>query len=236
MNPLKIALFALLSACLPVSAEMVFKSLLVEIDAKAGENQVTGEFPFEIKGDSETIVSYDALCTCLAGRVEPLLADRSPKLHWKAGEKGVIKARFDTSRFLGTVDKALELKLNGRDPVILTVRVNIPDLVQLEPNTLRWETGGEADEKVIKITVNHTKPIKIISHSSNKDEIYPYELKTIKEGWEYEIRVQPRNTIESGMGMISLRTDCEIPKFKRAIVYVVTKPKLKVRPVVGAVK
>jgi hypothetical protein len=38
------------------------------------------------------------------------------------------------------------------------------------------------------------------------------------------------------MGMISLRTDCEIPKFKRAIVYVVTKPKLKVRPVVGAVK
>lgn len=236
MNPLKVALFAFLSVSLPVSAEMVFESQLVEIDVKPDEDQVTGEFPFEIKGDAETIISYDALCTCLAARVEPLMPDRSAKLHWKVGDKGIIKTTFDTSKFLGTVEKAIELKLKGRDPIILTVKVNIPQVIQMEPNTLRWEKGGEADEKVIKIKVNHTKPIKIISHSSNKDEIYPYELKTIKEGWQYEIRVKPKNTTESGMGMISLRTDCEITKFKRAIVYVVTKPKLKIRPVTGAAK
>jgi len=169
----------------------------------------------------------------LAGRVEPLLPDRSPKLKWEPGGKGVIKARFDTSKFLGTVDKAIELKLKGKkEPIILTVRVHIPHLVKLEPSTLKWNTGEEAEEKVIKITMDHTSPIKILSHSANNEKTYPYTLKTIKEGKEYEIRVKPTDTSQSGMGVISLRTDCEIGKFKRANVYVVTRPKL--RPTAGA--
>jgi len=189
---------------------------------------VTGEFPFVIEGDSETITEYEALCTCLAARVEPLLPDRSAKLHWKVGEKGVIKARFDTSKFLGTVDKAVRLRLDGqKEPVILTVRVHIPELVKLEPATLKWDKGAEGVEKVVKITMNHTSPIRIVDHSANNEKTYPYELKTIKDGHEYEIRVKPTDTSESGMGVISLRTDCEIPKFRRANVYVVTRPKLK---------
>ena len=237
MNLLKIIFFTVVSGALPLAAEMVFKTTLVEIQVEPGQNQVTGEFPFEIQGTDETIVTYDALCSCLAGRVEPLLPDRSAKLAWKVGEKGVIKARFDTSRFLGTVDKAIELKLKGRDPILLTVRVHIPNLVELEPNTLRWDTGGDTEEQVIKVKINHSKPINIISHSANNEKIYPYELKVIKAGWEYEIRVKPTTSAETGIGAISLRTDCDIPKFKRAAAYVVTKPKLKARSAVtGAVQ
>jgi len=228
MTLLKVALPFLFASALSLQAEMVFEKTLVEIDVDPGANEVTGEFPFEIKGSEETIASYDALCTCLAARVEPLLSDRSAKLQWKPGETGVIKARFDTSKFLGTVDKAIELKLEGRkEPIILTVRVHIPELVKLEPATLKWDKGGEAEEKVIKITIDHTSPIKIISHSANNEKTYPYTFKTIKEGKEYEIRVKPIDTSESGMGVISLRTDCEIGKFKRANIYVVTRPKLK---------
>ena len=230
MRLLKIAIYTLLSLSASVSAEMAFESQLVEIQVKHDQNEVTGEFPFEIKDSEETIVSYDALCTCLAGRVEPLMPDRSPKLHWKPGEKGVIKARFDTSKFLGTVDKAIELKLEGKEPIILTVRVHIPQLIVLEPQTLKWDKGGDGAEKVIKVKVNHDKPIKITSHSANNEAVYPYEFKTIKEGWEYEIRVKPKSTAEAGIGVISLRTDSEVPKFKRAVAYVTTRPKLKTRP------
>lgn len=237
MNYFKAAIISLAGSVMSLSGKMVFETKLVEIDVKPDETFVTGEFPFEVTGDGETIISYDALCTCLAGRVEPLLPDRSAKLNWKAGEKGVIKARFDTSKFLGTVDKAIELKLKGEaKPVHLTVRVNVPELVQLQPSTLKWDKGGEATEQVVKIKINHTEPIKIISHSASNDKTYPYELKTIKEGWEYEIRVKPTDTTQSGMGMISLRTDCKISKFKRATVYVTTKPKLKVKPLLGAQK
>lgn len=225
MKSLTVSLILLFSTLERISAEMIFQSNLVEIEVQHDQNEVTGEFPFKIEGSEETILSYDALCTCLAGRVEPLLPDRSAKLHWKPGEKGVIKARFDTSKFLGTVDKAIELKLKGRDPIHLTVRVHIPQLLKLEPNTLKWEKGGIADEKVVRITVDHSKPIHIISHSATNDTVYPYELKTIKDGWEYELRVKPKDTGAAGVGVISLRTDCEVPKFSRAVVYVTTRPK-----------
>ncbi len=211
------------------SAEMVFESQLIEIQVGYDENVVTGEFPFEIKDSEETILSFDALCTCLAARVEPLMPDRSAKLHWKPGEKGLIKARFDTSKFVGTVDKAIELKLKGREPIHLTVRVHIPQLIELEPNTLKWEKGGVTDEKLVRIKIKHSEPIRIISHSATNDQTYPYKLKTIKEGWEYELRVQPTSSASSGMGMISLRTDCKVPKFKRAVVYVTTRPARKER-------
>ena len=230
MKLLKVTGCVLLGLSGSLLAEIVFEKSLVEINVGHDQSEVTGEFHFEIKGTEETIISYDALCTCLAGRVEPLLPDRSAKLHWKPGEKGVIKARFDTSKFLGTVDKAIELKLKGKEPVALTVRVHIPQLVQLEPQTLKWEKGGEATEKVIKVKINHDKPIKIISHSANNDSVYPYELKTIKEGWEYEIHVKPSSTAEAGIGVISLRTDSKVAKFKRAAAYVTTRPKLKARP------
>jgi len=232
MKSLKVfsCLFLLFGLTAPLFAEMVFEKTLVEIKVGYDENEVTGEFPFQIKGTEETIMSYDALCTCLAGRVEPLLPDRSAKLHWKPGEKGVIKARFDTSKFLGTVDKAIELKLKGKEAIALTVRVHIPQLIELKPQTLKWEKGGEATEKVIKVKINHDKPIKITSHSANNESVYPYELKTIKEGWEYEIRVKPSSTDDAGIGVISLRTDSKIAKFKRAAVYVTTRPKLKDRP------
>ena len=221
-----ISLFFALAVVSP--AEMVFEKALIEINVGADEDVVTGEFPFVIKGEDATITEYEALCTCLAARVEPLLPDRSAKLSWKSGEKGVIKARFDTSKFLGTVDKAIRLRLKGqKEPVILTVRVHIPELVKLEPATLKWDKDGEAVEKVVKITMQQAAPIRIVNHSANNEKIYPYELRTIKEGFEYEIRVKPTGTSESGMGVISLRTDCEIPKFRRANIYVVTRPKLK---------
>ncbi len=235
MNCFKATALVFVGMGMSLSARMVFETKLVEIDVKPDETFVTGEFPFEVTGGGETIISYDALCSCLAGRVEPLLPDRSAKLSWKAGEKGVIKARFDTSKFLGTVDKAIELKLKGeKEPIHLTVRVNVPDLVQLTPSTLKWDKGSEAVEKVIKVKITHSEPIKIISHSANNEKTYPYEFKTIKEGWEYEIRVKPTDTAQSGMGMISLRTDSKISKFKRTTAYVTTKPKLKMKPLSGA--
>jgi hypothetical protein len=237
MNYFKATALSLFGTIMSLSAKMVFETKLVVIEANPDEIFVTGEFPFEVTGDGETIISYDALCSCLAGRVEPLLPDRSAKLNWKAGEKGVIKARFDTSRFLGTVDKAIELKLEGeKDPIHLIVRVNVPELVQLKPSTLKWDKGSEAKEKVIKVKINHTDPIKILSHAGNNEKAYPYELKIIKEGWEYEIRVKPTDTSQSGIGMISLRTDSKIGKFKRATAYVTTKPKLKMKPLTEARK
>lgn len=226
MKRLAYPLLFLTSALAPVCGEMVFDSKLIEIHASPDDKSVRGEFTFEIKGKDETIKNYDAKCTCLAARVEPLNPDRSTKLEWKVGERGQIMAQFDVTNFRGTVDKAIELNLvDGDAPIVLTIRVHVPELVKLEPSSHKWDVGSLSEEKTFKITIDHSEPIKILSHSGNNPN-FPYELKTIKEGWEYEVTVKPKSTEGSGIGMLSFRTDCKYARFNRNIAYVVVRPKL----------
>ena len=224
-------IIALIGVCGPLSAEMVFENKTVEIVVEPGQNLAMGLFPFKIVEKDEVIVKADAFCTCLTPQV-PLGVDRTPKLNWKVGEKGVIQGRFETKQFLGTVEKSIKIFLAGRDePMILNFKVVIPELIKIDPSTLKWSKGGLADERVVRITVNHDKPIKILSDMGNNDKVFPYQLKTIKEGWEYELRLKPTSTEKPGMGMISLRTDSPFPRFKRRVLYAVVQPKMSGKPV-----
>lgn len=212
------------------AAKMAFDRELVEIEVGPGQEVVTAAFPFKIVEDDETIEKVEVLCVCLGARVEPLNPDRSAKLNWKVGEEGVIKIRFDTSKFLGTVEKAAALKLAGtEEPIRLITRVTIPELIKVEPTTLKWAKGQEAEEKIATVTITHDEPIKILSHAGRNTEDFPYTLVTVEEGRKYEIHMKPTSTAKSGMSMVSLRTDSEHPRFKRAAVYGVVRPELRKR-------
>lgn len=224
MNFVKSFLFLSLILGLPISAEMVFETQLLEVTVAPDQYEVVGEFPFKIEGGAAEVVKYEAFCTCLEARIEPLKPDRSPKLHWAEGESGVIKTKFDTSKFLGTVEKSIKLTLVGvAEPVVLTMRITVPEILKVEPGTLRWDLNGEMDERTVKITVNHTKPINIRTHRSNNMEMFPYEFKVIREGWEYELKVKPAQNKTPGIAVISLLTDSELPRFKRLSCHAVVR-------------
>ena len=211
---------------LSVSAEMVFKSKLVEVTASADAKVVTAEFPFEIKGaEGAEIISHDAPCSCLTAKIFPLKADRSVKLKWAEGESGKIVGRFEMGNFKGTVDKAILLNMKGKkEQVQLVVRVHIPVLFEIEPSTHFWELGGPATAKKFKIKVNHAEPIHILKLMGQMEE-FPYEVKKIKDGWEYEVTVTPKSTAEPGMGRLAFFTDCSIKRHKRHQVFTVVRAK-----------
>jgi len=228
MNFVKSFLFLSFILGLPISAKMVFETQVLEVTVPPDQYDVIGEFPFKIEGGPAEIIEYKALCSCLEARVEPLMPDRSTKLHWVEGESGVIKTKFDTSKFLGTVEKSIQLTLAGvEEPVILTMKITVPEVLQVEPGTVRWDLNGEMDERTVKITVNHTKPIHIRTHRSNNEAMFPYEFKVIREGWEYELKVKPAQNKVAGMGVISLLTDSDLPRFKRFSCYTVVRPTYK---------
>ncbi|MDA7889688.1 hypothetical protein N9A78_00575 [Akkermansiaceae bacterium] len=224
---MKVAILLIFGLSSLMNAEMVFKTKLVEITAKPDVTEITVEFPFEIMGSAAEIIEYEAPCTCLTARVEPLNPDRSTKLRWDIGENGRIFGRFKMGNFKGTVDKAIVLKMKGVDkPIQLVVRVTIPILFEIQPSTLKWEIGETPTEKTFKIKVNHDQPIKLIENSGTSGN-FPYEVKTIREGWEYEIKVKPSSTEKPGMGMIRLKTDCAIKRHERHQVFVVVKKERK---------
>ncbi|MGJ8694743.1 MAG: hypothetical protein ACSHYF_00360 [Verrucomicrobiaceae bacterium] len=216
-------LILFLTACGLLRAEMVFETQLVSVEAEPDALQVKVEFPFEIKGEPVTIVEYDAYCSCLSAKIFPLNPDRSTKLHWDVGEKGKVVGYFKLGSFKGTVEKPIALKLRGVDELVhLMVKVHIPVLVAIEPSTHTWEVGGALEEKVFSIKVQNDEPIHLTGHSGT-NEGFPYEVKTIKEGREYELRVKPGSTETPGMGIIRLQTDCPIPRHSKHQIFVVVK-------------
>lgn len=223
--PLVTAFFFLVPAS-HVSAKegFTFVKSKIAVTAKPDDKKVT--VPYHFVNNTKrilTIAKYDSACSCLSAKV------RGSKLVYQPGEKGEIRVDFAIGAFSGTVEKTVLLWTTD-DPdekpsTVMTVELTIPMLVQVTPTTLFWDQGADSKPQTIKIKVNHDKPIHITEHDgSNKN--FPYELKTIRKGWEYEIIVKPGSTEVPGFGMIRMRTDSPIPRYQRQQAFVcVRRPK-----------
>lgn len=192
------------------AAGLKFDEQLKTLDVDPTETIVTTDFSFSNTTDKPVkIARYDAACSCMSLKV------KGGKLQYAPGESGVIRAIFDMGNFSGEVDKVLQVWLDddpeAKPSVILTVRVNIPVLVQIEPKTLRWEIGAVAEPQTVKITMNYEEPIKVLSAEVNS-EAFTSTLKTIEEGKLYELEIVPVSTERAALGIVQIKTDCPIER------------------------
>lgn len=195
-----------------VQAGLDFPTTLKEIHAPADAKIVTADFEFTNKSDkSVNVAKVDPTCSCISVKI------KDGKLRYAPGESGVIRTQFDMGNFSGTVDKMVAVWLDndpvGKPSLSLTVRVHIPVLVSLEPKTVKWDLGGKADPQSIRIKMNHTSPIHVTGTTSSS-EAFKLELKTIKDGQEYELVVKPADVNTQGLAVIRIETDCNIEKHR----------------------
>ncbi len=204
-------------------AALEFPQTLKEVHAPAEAKTVAVEFDFTNRTDKPVQVSrYDPTCSCMSVSI------RGGKLRYEPGESGVIRAEFDMGNFSGEVDKAVAVYLNddpdGKPSVVLTTRVHIPVLIALEPKTQKWAIGGAAEAKVIRIAMNHAKPIRVTGVSSSS-QAFKHELKTVEEGKTYELIVTPLETKGPALAIFRVETDCDIAKHRTQQAFaVIRKP------------
>ena len=202
------------------TATLTFKNKTVETNAEPGAKQLTMVFPFENKSNETIeITKQAAACACLGATF------KDDKKTYAPGEKGELTAKFKLGNFYGTVSKQVLLwqkgDANNKPSIILTTRVTIPELISLTPRTLSWDIGGESKTQTCKITVTHKKPIHITKIARTNNNFTP-ELKTIRDGWEYELTVTAKNTSSTSFGILKITTDSTVSRFRRtqAFVYV----------------
>ena len=192
----------------------------VEVTVKPDAKRVSIPFEFENKTKKTIqIARYDSACSCLSARV----AEPEGKMSYKPGEKGKIVVDFELGSFSGSVEKTVMLWTTD-DPAqvpssVLTSAITIPVLFDVSPRTLFWDHKGSKEPQVIKLKVSGDKPIRILSHQGT-NENYSYKLKTIRDGWEYELVVTPQSVESMGMGLIKLTTDAAIPRYQRQQAFV----------------
>ncbi len=197
-------------AVLPASAGLLFEKSVIEVKVTPEQKRVVVEFPFTVIGNREVVIGeYDAPCTCLEARISD-----NGRLKWQPGEKGSVQGVFDVGNLRGGIlEKMIVLRMKGeKEPSVkLTIKMDLPILLEIEPKTLIWDQGKDVKPMTFKLKVKHTKPMKILE-TSGTNENFPFEVKTIKEGWEYEIVVTPKTLKDRGFGMIRIKTDSDLEK------------------------
>jgi hypothetical protein len=192
------------------AGNLTFPEVTKEINPGVDATKVTADFKFTNQTDKPvTIAKYDAGCSCMSVQI----ADG--KRVYAPGESGVLRANFDMGNFSGSVDKNISVWLDGDAETApsehLTVRVNIPVLVELEPKTVKWEVNGATETKTIEIKMNGDKPIHISSVSPSS-ESFSHELKTLEDGKRYQLVITPKSTAAPGIAIFRIQTDCEIQR------------------------
>ena len=218
---MKVLIFWFASLCAAFSAPaLTFDEMTKVIKVDVDQKSVSADFNFTNKTDQTIEVSRaDAGCTCIQAGIKGGLI-------YKPGESGMIRFSYDLGDVVGTVDKPLHVFLKG-DPeskpsISLNIRVEVPELVVLEPKTLFWEVGEEAKPKSVTITMKDTKPIKVTS-LSGADTRFKQELKTIEEGKKYEVIVTPASTEKVAMGVVHMETDHPSRRYRTQRVFMVVK-------------
>ncbi len=202
------------------AGDLAFEETLIEMVAEPDQEQITALFSFTVKDGEARIKRYDAPCSCLEAQISD-----GGKLAWKEGESGTVKGIFRVGKFRGTVDKGISIIMTNGKRHDLTVRMTMPELVQIEPKTLKWHQGDETETKTFEISVNHTEPIRITDISGTNEETFPYELVTLEEGARYQIKVTPSGLDTRGFGLLRIKTDSHFKKHQAYQAYVVvTKP------------
>lgn len=204
-------------------AALDFPQILKEVHAPAEAKTVVVEFDFTNRTDKTVNVSrYDPTCSCMSVSI------KGGKLRYEPGEAGVIRAEFDMGNFSGEVDKAVAVYLNddpdGKPSVVLTTRVHIPILIAIEPKTQKWAIGGAVESKAVRITMNHSKPIRVTGVTSSS-EAFKHELKTVEEGKTYDLVLTPLDTAKPALAIFRIETDCDIAKHRTQQAFaVIRKP------------
>jgi hypothetical protein len=192
-------------------ADLVLEVQMIELKPKPEDETIQTEFVFHNKGSKPVkVLSIDSACSCLSASLD--------KAEYQPGEKGVGKADFKISSFIGRHEKSVHVQTN--DPAqpewVIPFVIEVPEVIKIEPKTLQWWIGEDGSAKVTRVTMMGTEPMRIVNLTSTRERV-TFSYKEIIPGKEYEITVKPTDTSEVMLGALKIETDSKIPKYQRQL-------------------
>lgn len=168
-------------------ASLNWQQTEIELHPAAGEPTAVGKFQYKNTGDGVIhFKSVTTSCGCTtAARKKDEVAP---------GESGEITATFKIGGNTGVQQKTVRVETDDpNSPVtVLTLRAVIPQMLELRPTFVYWESSEPPKPKTISVKVAkelHTTSLKV--SSSNAD--FTTAVTAVRPN-EFKIDVQPRDT------------------------------------------
>ncbi|MGC4015921.1 MAG: DUF1573 domain-containing protein [Luteolibacter sp.] len=208
---------------------LTFTETSKTMEASPTDTVVNASFAFTNKGNAKvSIQKIESSCSCLASGAD------GKKLDYAPGESGTIQAAFDVGAATGTVEKQIAVWVDG-DPEdkpsgTLTLTVKIPEVISIEPKTVKWDVGGGVESQSITFSVNWKEPVHLTKVTTSSTA-FRHQLKTIEDGKKYELVITPLGSKEPNLAVFHIDTDCKLEKYHEVMAYAVVK-----RPTPGEAK
>lgn len=191
-------------------SELAFEKNELELHPAAGDETAVGHFKYQNKGDKPVAIkSVVTSCGCTAA---------TAKNNADPGEKGEVTATFKIGDRTGTQQKAITVVTDDptHSTTTLTLKVVIPQLLQLQPTFLFWQTGEPAKSKTIVARAGKDISIKNLDVSSSSADF----ITKVEPGstvGEFRINVEPKQTTQATAATLTIRP--ALPNGKPKVFY-----------------
>jgi Protein of unknown function (DUF1573) len=198
---MKSILVLLLGSVTPIFAQLKWDEPQQKLSVKPGDKAVTATYRFTNESASPvTIVDVRSSCGCTTAT----LAKRT----YAPGESGEIDAKLNFAGHTGHQEKWIYVTTNsaGTEPTLLTLAVDIPPDITIEPEFVMWRIGDPLIPKTIRVVVPDGFPTKIVAAQTDNPAIQ-VQLQEVMAGRQWEVKVTPSETKDVVKAIVSIRTD-----------------------------
>jgi hypothetical protein len=140
-----------------------------------------------------------------------------------AGGEGEITARFQIGNRVGLQIKTVAVETN--DPVeprtVLTLKVVLPELLEIKPAFVYWKPGEILKPREIIVHPNKSRPVKSLTVTSSSPA-FRTDTSRLPNG-DFLIRVEPAEGADAAFATLTIRAGSS-PKLFYANARVLTKP------------
>jgi len=182
-------------------AELKWEQTTVELSPKFSDKQAVSHFKYQNAGDKPVhFKSVKASCGCTTAQTQ--------KEQVAPGEKGEITATFNIGDRTGQQVKQVTVETDdSAHPVtVLTLKTNIPALLELQPNFVFWQSGEEGKSKTVVAKAGKDVPIKDLQVTSTSPQ---FDVKVDKgpDPGQFKINIQPKQTTSPAFATVTVKPD-----------------------------
>jgi len=195
------------------SGQLQFQKKQIEFWPSYQDGSVVGRFVFANVGDyAVTIKKLETTCNCTTTRLT--------QKTYQPGEVGEVLATLDFENNQGPMLRPVFVHTDDplQQKITLSVKAQVPLLAEIKPMAAFWKRGEKAIPKSIRVKFVPAAPIHLLKVQS-KTSAVTTQIKTIKEGREYEVLIVPASTDAKFKASLDLVTDFSFGERNKVRVY-----------------
>jgi hypothetical protein len=185
----------------PVSAQLKWEQAKQTLVPEPSEKTVTARYRFTNTGPSPvTIIDVHPSCGCTTTTLA--------KKTYAPGESGEIEAKFNFAGHVGHQEKWIYVTTNeaGGEPTVLSLVVDIPPEVTIQPEFVMWRIGDPLAPKTIRVVIPDGVPANMVAVQADSPSMQ-VELQEVEVGKEWSVKITPSSTTEKVKAVVSIRSD-----------------------------